>query len=56
MLYSCLLFSLKKHIFVSENQGHDGKRTATYNQLKTGSAETGNPLTLSHKLQCRYAK
>ena len=32
------------------------KQTSTYNRLKTGIAETDNHLTLSHKLQRRYAK
>ena len=30
-------------IFTTENQGYNGGRTATYNRLKTGVAETGRP-------------
>ena len=56
MLCFCLSVSLGCCIFISENQGYNGERTATYNRLKTGAAETGDRLTLSHKLQRSYAK
>ena len=56
MLCTYLSVSSESCIFVSENQGYNDKRTATYNRLKTGTAETDDHLTLSHKLQRRYAK
>ena len=56
MSYLRLCFSLEYCIFESEDQGYNDKRTATYNRLKTGTAETDDHLALSHKLQRRYAR
>ena len=56
MLYLRLYFSLEYCIFVSEDQGYNDKQTAAYNRLKTGTAETDDHLSLSHKLQRRYAR
>ena len=51
MLYFSLRIPMGISIFITENQGNEGGRTATYDRLETGAVETGNPLSVSHKLR-----